>query len=183
MSRVGLAALALAGGLASCRERPAGVPVGQAEPAPPSAPWRSDALDSVYADSLPLFPLDSLALDSAEAADTLVVERAPTPAAAWEAVRSAVRDRSRAGWNAATTGATGADDAFDDATGDFRDGLLALGTRDLIADGTSRVARVTVGYDAAGRVVPQDEAERDRTLVVRLDVDGGTYRVVRVDVE
>lgn len=179
MNRAALVALAA---LAGCRERPAGVPVGQADDAPPPAPWRSDALDSVYADSLPLFPLDSLALDSA-AADTLAVARAPTPTAAWEAVRAAVRSERRAAWDAATDGAPGAADTFDDATGDFRDGLLALAPRDLIADGDAREARVTVGYDDAGRVVPQDEAETDRTLVVRLDVAGGAYRVVRVRVE
>lgn len=183
MSRAGLALLAFAGVLAGCRERPAGVPVGQADDSAPPAPWRSGALDTVYADSLPLFPLDSLLADSARAADTLAVARTPTPAAAWEAVRAAVRSERRAAWDAATGGAPGAADAFDEATGDFRDGLLALGPRDLIADGDAREARVTVGYDAAGRVVPEDEAERDRVLRLRLDVVGGAYRVVRVTVE
>jgi len=175
-------ALAILLVVAGCRERPAGVPVGQADDTPPPAPWRSQALDTVYADSLPLFPVDSLLADSAAAADTLAVARTPTPTAAWEAVRAAVRSERRAAWDAATDGAPGAADAFADATGDFRDGLLALDARDLIADGDAREARVTVGYDAAGRVVPQDEAETDRVLRLRLDIVAGAYRVVRVTV-
>ena len=102
--------------------------------------------------------------------------------AAWAAVQDAVRARRRAAWDAATGSAPGAHaawEALDD--GPFREGLLALSPRDLQRDGTARVARVVVGYDAAGAVVPQDEADTDRTLALRFDVVDGAYRVVGVE--
>ena len=175
-----LVALAAAGG---CGERPDGVPVGQADDGaalPHPSGWRSGALDTVYADTLAF--ADSLRADSLAAADTLAAARAPEAAPLWAAVQAAVRARRRAAWDDLTAGTAGAALAWEVlADGPFRDGLLALDARDLRRDGTARVARVVVGYDADGRVVPQDEADRDRALTLRLDVVDGAYRVTRVE--
>lgn len=184
MSRaVRLAVLALAVGAAGCGEKPAGVPVGQADDGaalPRPDGWRSDALDTLYADTLAI--ADSLRADSLAAADTVAAARAPDAADAWTAVQEAVRTRRRADWMALADDAPGAALAWEVlAEGPFRDGLLALGARDLRRDGDARVARVVVGYSADGRVVPQDEADLDRTLTLRLDVVDGAYRVVAIE--
>ncbi len=183
MTRAALAvALLLVAGCGD--DRPAGVPVGQADDAPalprPDG-WRSSALDTVYADTLAV--ADSLRANSLAAADTLAVAPVADAAPAWGAVQAAVRDRRRTDWLDLTGDVPDAALAWallDD--GPFHDGLLALAARDLRRDGTARVARIVVGYGDDGRVVPQDEAVRDRALTLRLDDIDGAYRVVAVEV-
>lgn len=164
------------------RERP-GVPVGQADDTPYVLPsLDAFAADTLAAgDSLALRPPDSLAADSVRA-------DAPADVApAWAAVQAAVRTRREDAWRALAGDGADAARAWEWLAAEtpageaFRAGLLALSPRELARDGTARTARVVVGFDAAGRVVPQDEAETDRTLAVRLDVAGGAYRVVAVE--
>lgn len=179
MSRRWLAGAALL--LTACGGGEAGVPVGEAAPvvlAPPPTVPRSTALDTVYADTLGMADADSVGAP----ADSLVAPPQVEPSLA--ALQQAVRRDQRASLRDLAPGVPRAD--LDRLwvrveSGPFRDGLLALAARDLRRDGTARTARVVVGYDASGRVVPQDEADTDRTLAVRFDVVDGAYRIVGVD--
>lgn len=168
--------------LGACGGEPSGVTVGEAPPvvlAPPPSRTPVAARDTVYADTLQVSGSDSAAV----AADTLAVR--PEPDEALEALQRAVRDGRR---SALTTLAPDVPATDLDLlwvlveSGPFRDGLLALAPRDLRRDGSARTARVVVGYDAAGQIVPQDEAETDRALAVRFDAVDGVYRIVGVDV-
>lgn len=180
-----VAVLWLAAVGSGCGSDAPGVPVGQAAEdsynVPRPSPWRSNALDTVYADTLAPDPsrADSRAADTAAVAEARQV---PDVGPVWQAVQEAARRRQRAAWDAATGQAPGASLAWEALDGGpFLDGLLALTPRDLRRDGSARMARIVVGYDADGRVVPQEEAERDRTLTLRLDVVDGAYRVVDVE--
>ncbi|WP_420457199.1 hypothetical protein [Rubrivirga sp.] len=135
--------------------------------------------DSVRADSL---RRDSVAKDSARLAEGA----RPDFRTAWPAFRAAVRQG-----RAAVRAQAAFSDAFPEADfpdlygaafaeGPFRDGVLALTARDFRRDGTARQATVTVGYDASGAVVPEDEAVTESSVVLRFDVVDGAYRLVRV---
>ena len=137
---------------------------------------RPAPLDTVYADSgLYADP----ALDSLVAADTVEAPAAPPDFRAfWPRFRDAVRAGEAAGLVA-----PGGAAAFE-ARGPvvfaepFRAGVLALGARDFRREGAAREASVTVGYDRRGRVVPEDEAVREASAVLRFDVVDGAYRLV-----
>lgn len=191
--------LVLAVALAACGgERPQGIEVTEAEPTPtvrpsarPTAP-----LDTVYADSgLFVDPSlrpdslradslrrDSLRLDSlARAADVT----APDFRTFWPRFRAALEDGP-----AAAAPFVALEDAGEpvEATlarvleGAFLDGALALTARDFRRDATSRTARVVVGYDADGNVVPQEEALTESSVTLRFDVLEGAYRLVGLEV-
>ena len=182
-------------------ERPRGVQVTEATDdlaVPGQRPRQSQAFDSVYADPGPFVDprLDSLRRDSLRA-DSLRTEAGagPPPAAPapqgpefqafWPRFKDAVR--GGAGPTAALARFS-ADlrredfgDAYESAFGaPFRDRVLALAPRDFRRDGTAREVTVTVGYDADGRVVPQDEAETESAVTLRFDVVDEAYRLVSV---
>ena len=195
------AALLLALGLlaGACKGRREGVAVTEAPPVGmPAAPGRYAEGDTVYADAA---FADSLRADSLAAVDSLRADSlAAAPAAApapdfrtfWTSFRAAARTGRRAAVAPlARVGAGGI------ATGDwpdaaaafldepFRTPLLALDAAALRRDGEARVARVVVGYDAEGNVVPQDEADTDAAVLLRFEIvtgdDGPAWRLVRVD--
>lgn len=190
------AALALAAALAACGSgEPQGVVVTEAEPAGvarPPAPRPGLAFDTVYADS-GLFAdprLDSLRADSVAADST----RAPAPAgpdfrAFWPQFRAAAREGRAAVADLTLVGEGGVPRAQLDALhepafeGLYREGVLDLTARDFRRDGPAREVAVVVGYDAAGRVVPEDEAVRETSLVLRFRPVDGAYRLVRLAVE
>ena len=186
------AALVLAAVLAACGSDTEGVAVTEAAPGGTRAPTPGGAadtlrlapFDTVYAD-LGLYEdpaLDGLRADSAGAP-----EAAPAPPdfrAFWPRFRDAVRaERGVAALVAPD--ARGAFEARGPAVfaEPFRNGVLALGARDFRRDGAARVATVRVGYDRAGRVVPEDEAVREAAAVLRFDVVDGAYRLVDLRVE
>ena len=183
-------ALALAAALlAACGSDPEGVAVTEAAPGGTRAPTPgglSDTLrlapfDTVYADS---------GLDDVPSADSLAVadavEAAPAPPdfrAFWPRFRDAVRGERGVAALVAPGGAA----AFEDRgpvvfAEPFRAGVLALTARDFRRDGAAREATVRVGYDRAGRVVPEDEAAREATATLRFDVVDGAYRLVDLEV-
>ena len=161
----------------------------------------SQALDTTYADSgLFVDPrLDSLRLDSLRAdslrRDSLRrgAEAGPAapsvPAADFTAFWPRFKAAVRAGLEPTMALAQFSPDfpredfgtTFEAAFGDpFRSRVLALTPRDFRRDGTAREAMMTVGYDAEGEIVPQDEAETESAVIVRFDVVDGAYRLVSV---
>lgn len=185
MRPLALTLLALAAG--ACGSEPGGVTVTEADDgafAPP-APRPGLAFDTVYADSgLFVGP----APDSLARPDSLAPV-APGPAAPdfrafWPEFQRAVRDGASAVSRLASEDAGAALDslyrpAFD---GLFRTGVLDLTARDFRRQGAAREGTVVVGFDARGRAVPEDEAVRESTLVLRFDVVDGAYRLVRLAV-
>ena len=176
-------------GLGACKSRPAGGAVTEAPPGGAPAPAVRDAdgdttySDSAYAasDSLAGTLLDPLARPPAAAADST-----PDFDAFWADFRAAVRSGRRADLAALT--APSVRDAAAALAEPFRTPLLALDARDLArepapaqAGGDARIATTTVGFDAAGNVVPQDEADTDRTVALRFEIVAGAWRLVRVE--
>ncbi len=181
-------------------DRPQGVEVTEAPPESElrARPGRPAPLDTVYADSGlfvdPSLRPDSLRRDSLRRdslrADSVRQARAARPdfRPFWPGFLRAVRSGPDA--VAALTAFSDVlpRDAFDDALypavfsdGPFRDGLLGLTARDFRRDGTRRAVTVTVGYDADGRVVREDEAVTESAAVLTFDVVDGAYRLVRID--
>ena len=187
---LGLAVLGVAVLAPGCGKKAEGVAIGEAAPVGFPAPsGRFSDGDTTYVDSS-YTATDSLAADSSVVAraDTLVA--APDFAAFWRSVQAAVRSGRRADLAAlAVVGLGGiapavwpaASDAVLDAP--VREALGSLGARDVLVEGDARVARVVVGRDAAGAVVPQDEAVTDSALRLRFEAVGGTWRLVRVTEE
>lgn len=197
------AALLLALGLlaGACKGRREGVAVTEAPPVGvPAAPGLYTEGDTVYADAA---FADSLRADSLAAVDSLRADSvaAATPATApapdfrafWTSFRAALRTGRRAtvaplalvgpGGIAPAEWPDLATAFLDD---DFRTALLALDATALRRDGDARVATGVVGYDAEGRVVPQDEADTDSAVILRFEIVAGAdslaWRLVRVDV-
>ena len=190
--------VALAVGVGACGgDASKGVQVTEAPPESELRPRlrRPAPLDTVYADSGRFadarFHPDSLRADSLRrdslARDSVRPSAVAAPdfrtffpsfLGAVRAGRAAVRER--AAFSAALPEADFSD-LYDTAFGDpFRDGILALTARDFRRAGTAREATVTVGYDADGRVVPEDEAVTESAVVLRFDVVDGAYRLVGV---
>lgn len=172
--------------LAACGSDAEGVAVTEAEPGALRAPvptafddsLRPAPLDTVYADS---GLVEGPASDSLVAADTVRAASAPPDFRAfWPRFQAALRAGRggpaalAAGRGAAALPALGPT-VFADP---FLDGVLALTARDFRRDGAAREATVTVGYDRAGAVVPEDEAVREATATLRFDVVDGAYRLV-----
>ena len=180
-------------------DQPRGVQVTEADeaPLPPVRPRRSAGFDSVYADSGPYADLrvDSLRLDSLRR-DSVRASTPPPPSAPaapdfgafWPRFRDAARaGRPRAEALAAFSSTT-SQESFERAyatafSEPFRAGVLALTPRDFRRDGAARQATVVVGYDAGGRVVPQDEAVAEASATLRFDVVDGAYRLVGLSAE
>ena len=196
-----LAAAALP--LAGCGgDPPRGVQVTEAtdDARLPARPRQSLASDTVYADSGRFVDprLDSLRRDSLRADSLLVLGDGARDAPPAEAAPQApgfqtfwprFRDAVRAGAEptaamARFSGALRREDfatTFESAFGaPFRGPVLALTPRDFRRDGTAREVTVTVGYDARGEVVPEDEAETESSVTLRFDVVDGAYRLVSV---
>ena len=178
--------------LAACSDGPPeGVPVGEAAPPetfagdpfasdPPDGPRRA-ATDSSDRLELPPLPGDSLRGDTlglgpAEP-DSLAAPDAPAPpdvappdfAPAWRAFLDG-RDLA-ASPDVARVAARALAPPFEPAVRD-------ASPRAFQRDGARRTATVRVGFDAAGAVVPQDEAVRDSTLRLVFDLVDGAYRLV-----
>ncbi|HEX8384947.1 MAG TPA: hypothetical protein VF576_02130 [Rubricoccaceae bacterium] len=176
-----VALAALAGG---CKGRPSGVAVTEAPPVGfPSAPGRYTDGDTTYADSAYAFSDTLAASDSLARPPEVAADSTPDFDVFWGDFRAALRLGRPANVEALAAGpAVGRSEAARAAFAEpFRSGLLALTPRDLTRDGDARVARAVVGYDAEGNVVPQDEADTDSAVVLRFEVVGGGWRLVRVD--
>jgi hypothetical protein len=185
--------------LSACGSEPQGVTVTEAPPdeaLAPRAPRPSAAFDTVYADS-GLFAdpardslaADSLAPDSLTADSAASAPAAPDFRAFWPRFQTALQTGRPEVETLALLGEGGLPRArFESvweralADGPFRDGVLALTARDFRRVGPAREASVVVGYDAGGRIVRQDEAVRDSTLVLRFEPVEGAYRLVRLAV-
>lgn len=199
MRRGGLLLAALAVG-ACGGDRPQGVEVTEAPPESElrPRPGRPAPLDTVYADPGlfvdPSLRPDSLRADSLRR-DSLRQDSLRQAQAArldfrsfWPEFLRAVRSGPEA--VAALTAFSDAlpRDAFDEtlypaAFEDeaFRAGVLDLTARDFRREGTRRVVAVTVGFDADGEVVAEDEAVTESAAILAFDVVDGTYRLVRID--
>jgi hypothetical protein len=177
------AAVALAALLGACESRPSGVAVTEAPPVGfPSAGGRYSDGDTTYSDSAYALS-DSLASDSLVRTAEAPADSAPDFDAFWAAFRAAVRSGRGGSIEALASGpavvrSESAGDAFAEP---FRSGLLALTARDLARDGAARVAVATVGYDAGGDVVPEEEAETDSSAILRFEIVGNAWRLVRID--
>ena len=150
-------------------------PVGAARPRPRRyAEGDTVYADAAFADSLRADSLAGRPLPPARLAAPRTRRPRPTPdfRAFWTAFRAAVRAGRRAAVAARatrrrrTTSAAVLDEPF-------RAPLLALDATALRRDGDARVATLVVGYDAEGRVVPQDEADTDAALVLRFETRRG----------
>lgn len=176
--------------LAACGSDAEGIAVTEAEPGALRAPQpgalgpggadtlgRPAPLDTVYADS-GLY--EDPSLDSLRA-DSVRREAAPTPPdfrAFWPRFRDAVEDDA-----VASLAGRGGVEALGRVgpvvfAEPFRERVRALTARDFRREGTAREATVRVGYDRAGRVVPEDEAAREASATLRFDVVDGAYRLV-----
>lgn len=192
-----LAALALG---ACGGDRPQGVEVTEAPPESElrARPGRPAPLDTVYADSGlfvdPRLRPDSLRADSLRRdslrADSLRQAQAARPdfRPFWPDFVRAVRTGPEAVAALTVFSERLPRDAFDATlypaafeVEAFRAGLLDLTARDFRREGTRRVVTVTVGYDAAGAVVPEDEAVTESAVILTFDVVDSAYRLVRID--
>ena len=174
------ASLAFLALLGACKGAPSGVAVTEAPPVGfPAAPGRYTEGDTTFAGSA--FTLsDSLAADSLARPPAPAADSTPDFEAFWADFRAAVRSGRRANVEALVAGDQ--TEALAAALGEpFRTPLLALAPRDLARVGAARVATVVVGFDAEGRVVPEDEADTDSAVVLRFEVVGAAWRLVRAD--
>lgn len=128
---------------------------------------------------------DTLETDSVEvvAADTAAAIPPPDFDAFWIEFQAAVRSGNvGAVTRYAKLGEEGIglediDQAYIKAfTEPFKSAVLSLSPRDFERDETARKIRVVVGFDENGRVVPEDEADRDRAIQLQFDVVNGRYR-------
>ncbi len=148
---------------------------------------------SVTADTSALAPPDSILADSL-VADTVSIAPVDTVIAPpdfgpfWTAFQASIRSGNvNAVTRFATLGEDGVglanvDQAYIKAfTGPFKNAVLSLSPRDFERDETAREIRVVVGFNAEGRVVPEDEADTDEGIRLRFDVVNGRYRWVGFD--
>ncbi len=181
--------------LGACKRGPEGVAVTEAPPvAFPEAPGRYTQGDTTYAGADSLFLVDSLLADSvAEAAPDVARDSTPDFGRFWTAFRAAARSGRRA--DAATLAVVGpggiaradwpqAAEAI--TTEPFRAQIAALDARSLDYDGPARTATLTVGFDAEGNIVPEDEADTDSSVILRFEIveapGGRAWRLVRADI-
>ena len=179
-------------------DRPQGVQITEAPPESETGarPRRPAPLDTVYADSGlfvdPRLRPDSLRADSLRR-DSLRQDSLARAAARpdfrtfWPRFRRAVevsRDSvaARTAFSDALPRAAFDSLLYDAAFADslVRPRILALTARDFRRDGLRRDVTVTVGFDADGRSVPEDEAVTESAVVLTFDVVGGAYRLVRI---
>ena len=168
-----------------------GVTVTEAEPTalptrPPPSRFRSlppdsavrAPLDTIYADSA-LFA--DPALDSLRA-DSLETPAAPDFRRFWPRFRDALAAGADEAAALSTVDRARLRDLYPTlTTPPFAEGVRALTARDFRVVGPAREAVLTVGYDAAGAVVPEDEAVTEASLTLRFDVVDGAYRLVGLD--
>ena len=196
MRRGALLLAALAAG-ACGGDRPQGVEITEAPPESEVRPGRRPApLDTVYADS-GLFAdprlrpdslrADSLRRDSLRQDSIARVPARPDFRAFWPRFRRSVqagRDSvaARTAFSDALPRAAFDSLLYDAAFADslVRPRVLALTARDFRRAGTRREVTVTVGFDAEGRPVREDEAVTESAVVLTFDVVDGAYRLVRV---
>jgi len=146
---------------------------------------------SLTADTSALAASDSTLADSALVADSVEVAPAdsvlapPDFAPFWTGFQAAVRSGNvDAVTRYAKIGEVGlglvdVDRAYITAfTEPFKTAVLSLSPRDFERAETAREVRVVVGFDADGRVVPEDEADTDSAIQLRFDVVDGRYRWV-----
>ncbi len=186
---LGLLALGACGG-----DERRGVVVTEADPVAtvvPPGPRPPAAFDTVYADSGRFVDpsLDRLGADTLDANSLETAAPAgPDFRTFWPAFRDAVRDGRAAVVAHTEFGADGMSrDRFDETiaavlTPPFRDGVLALTARDFRIRGAARDVSVTVGFDAGGDVVPEDEAVTERSVRLRFEPRDGAYRLVGLEV-
>ncbi len=156
----------------------------------PPGPRPSAAFDTVYADSgFYADPgLDSLTADSLAGASETPAPSGPDFRAFWTTFRAAVREGEDAVAALARFGVDGLARTTVDAhvaallEAPFRDRVLALTARDFRIRGDARDVTVTVGYDADGAIVPEDEAVTESSLLLRFEPRDGAYRLVGLDV-
>lgn len=169
--------------LSACGDQEPGLVVTEADPVASRSGVDPD-VDTLSAVDTTL--ADTVAVDtSAVAADSVAAP--PDFDAFWPAFQAAVRTGNVdvvARLARFEPGGAGLDESYTSAfTEPFRSGVLALRPRDFRHSGTARDARVVVGYDADGRVVPQDEADRDEAIRLRFDVVDGAYRWVDLETD
>ncbi len=164
--------------LGACKSPPSGVAVTEAPPVGfPAASGRYTAGDTTFADSA---FVDSLAVDSLARLPAAAADSTPDFDAFWSDFRAAVRSGRRSSVEALAL--PGTSEALAAAVAEpFRTPLLALAPRDLARDGAARVATVVVGVDAEGTVVPEDEADTDSAVILRFEIVGTAWRLVRAD--
>ena len=168
-------------GLAACGDREPGVVVTEADPVAARAPVPADTFELADPDTS---SVDTVRVDTvAAAADTVAAP--PSFDAFWPQFQASVRSGNvgavtRYAWtDEGGLGAVDLDSAYITAfTEPFKTAVLALTTRDFRREGAARSVRVVVGFDGAGRVVPEDEADTDRAIRLRFDAVGGRYRWV-----
>ena len=170
--------------LAGCGDDKPSVTITEADPVAERTPSTVDtsalaASDSTLTDSLVI----------ADSADVALVDSVAAPPpdfnAFWTQFQAAVRSgRVGAVTQYAKLGGDGIglvdiDKAYISAfTEPFKSAVLSLSPRDFERDSLAREIRVVVGYDADGRVVPEDEADTDSAILLRFDVINGRYRWV-----
>lgn len=174
-----------------------GVAVTEAEPVRTVVPPgprpvpRPVPLDTVYADSgLYADPaLDSLEVAPADDdSSSTTVPAAPDFRTFWPAFQRAVREGEAAVAARTAVGEGGVPRErfarlYPRAFGEpFREGILALTARDFRIRGAARDVSVTVGYDAEGAVVPEDEAVTEASVRLRFEPRDGAYRLVGLEI-
>ncbi|GAB5535481.1 MAG: hypothetical protein Rubg2KO_17300 [Rubricoccaceae bacterium] len=172
-------ALALSG----CGDDTPTVTITEADPVAERRPLMPDTSslgtpDSTIADS-------ALVVDSVEVASIDTVAAPPDFAPFWTTFQAAVRSGNvdavtrYAKLGEAGLGLADVDHAYITAfTEPFKTAVLSLSPRDFERDETAREVRVVVGFDAEGRVVPEDEADTDESIRIQFDVVDGRYRWV-----
>lgn len=173
--------MVLACGLvAGCGDREPGVVVTEADPVADRAPVPVDTFELADPDTA---LVDTVRADTVAVADPV----APPPSfdAFWPEFQASVRSGNvgavtRYAWTGeGGLEAVNLDSAYITAfTEPFKSAVLALTPRDFRREGTARSVRVVVGFDGAGRVVPEDEADTDRAIRLRFDAVDGRYRWV-----
>lgn len=169
--------------LSGCGDDKPSVTITEADPVAERRPFTADSSalatsDSTLADS-------SLVADSVEVAPADTVVAPADFAPFWTAFQAAVRSGNvdavtrHAKIGEAGLGLVDVDQAYISAfTEPFKTAVLSLSPRDFERDGTVREVRVVVGFDAEGRVVPEDEADRDEAIQLQFNVVDGRYRWV-----
>ena len=181
-SRTSLCALFLGVLVAGCGEREPGVVVTEADPVAERAPVPVDTAARVDPDTT---QLDTVLVDPGETVTPDTAAAAPSFDVFWPQFQASVRSGNVSAvtgyaWTGeGGLGAVDLDGAYITAfTEPFKTAVLALTPRDFRREGTARSVRVVVGFDGEGRVVPEDEADTDRSIRLRFDAVGDRYRWV-----
>ncbi|MEO0558824.1 MAG: hypothetical protein AAF170_11645 [Bacteroidota bacterium] len=166
-----------------CGEDTPTVTITEADPVAERRPQLADTSELAMADTT--LADSALVVDSVEVAPVDTVAAPPDFAPFWTTFQGAIRSGNVnavtrfAKLGEAGIGLADVDQAYIAAfTEPFKTAVLTLTPRDFERDGTIREIRVVVGFDAEGRVVPEDEADRDEAIRLQFDVVDGRYRWV-----